>query len=285
MSPDGHIFTKRTSALKFMFDHKESFSNHEVNEMKDLLQKHEQWYTDHQLPTNWLYKKTKTGMSFLSSEAEFLKSREAALKHLEDETKSKERLLLQGFISSVQRNDRIEDNTWNLNDQTVPPGWKTKLKQIGNKGSVLVLISPDGHLCMGRKKALKYMIDNKNLFSGSEVDEMKSLLQLHDGWLEDNELPWDWLYKEERNARLSFLDPFGNYYKGKEQLFATLTKDILDGLRGFLDGKGISCLGQDAWISNDPSLPPGWKIRKLGSAEGAKPLVFLAGYLTRYAAG
>ena len=82
-------------------------------------------------------------------------------------------------------------------------------------------------------------------------------------WLTDNKLPREWVYKEEKNASLSFLDPFGNYYRSKEQLFATLTKDILDGLRGFLDGKGISCLGQDAWISNDPSLPPGWKIRKL----------------------
>ena len=263
ISPDGHIFTKRTSALKFMFDHKESFSNHEVNQMKVLLQKHEQWYTDPQLPKGWLYKKSKNGLSFLSRQAEFLKSREAALKHLEDKNNLKERTLLQGFISCDKRNDRIEDNTWNLSDQTVPPGWKTKQKQNGSKSCVLVLISPDGQLCMGRRKALKYMIENKNLFSGSEVDEMKSLLQLHDGWLSDNKLPRDWLYKRERNARFAFLDPFGNYYRSKEQLFATLTKDILDGLRGFLDSKGISCLGQDAWISNDPWLPPGWKIRKL----------------------
>ena len=222
---------------------------------------HEGWYTDPQLPKGWLYKKSKTCLSFLSGQAEFLKSKEATLKHLKDNKKLKERI--QGFISSNQRNYRIEDNTWNLSDQTVPSGWKTKQKQNGLMGCVLVLISPDGQLCMGRRKALKYMIENKNLFSGSEVDEMKSLLQLHDGWLSDNKLPKDWLYKREKNARFSFLDPFGNYYRNKGQLFATLTKDILDGLRGFLDSKGISCLGQDAWKSNDPSLPPGWKIRKL----------------------
>ena len=60
ISPDGHIFTKRTSALKFMVDHKESFIQHEVKEMKFLLQKHEHWYTDPQLPTGRLYKKSKT---------------------------------------------------------------------------------------------------------------------------------------------------------------------------------------------------------------------------------
>ena len=263
ISPDGHIFTSRTSALKFMFDHNESFCDNDVNNMRVLLQKHEKWYSDPQLPTDWLYKKSKTGMSFISDRAEFLKSREAALRHLEEKNKLQEGILLRGFISSVQRNDRIEDNNWNLNDQTVPPGWKTKHKQNGRRGSVLVLISPDGELCMGRKTALKYMIENKNIYSGSEVDEMRSLIQVHDGWLADKDLPCHWLYKEERNARLSFLDSFGNHYRSKELLFATLSKDILGSLRNFLDKKGVSCLGQDAWISNDPSLPPGWKIRKL----------------------
>ena len=163
MSPDGHIFTTRTSALKFMLDHKDSFNDNEVNKMKVLLQEHEKWYSDPQLPKGWIYKKTKTGLSFISDRTELLKSREAALKHLKEDNKTQEGILLQGFISSVQRNDRIEDNNWNLNDQTVPPGWKTNHKQNGNRGSVLVLISPDGELCMGRKAALKYMIENKNI--------------------------------------------------------------------------------------------------------------------------
>ena len=266
ISPDGHIFTSRTTALKFMFDNKDTFSDGEVTNMKDLLQKHDKWYSDPQLPTGWLYKSFKAkhrGISFITNEAVLLSSREAALKHLEENNMLKEKILLQGFILNVQRNDRIEDNSWNFNDQTVPSGWKTKIKQNGKLGSVLVLISPDGQLCMGRKKALKYMIENKNLFSDSEVEEMRSLLQLHDGWLANNDMPRNWLYKKERNDGLSFLDCFGNYYRSKEQLFVTLSKEKLDDLRNFLDSQGVSCLSQDAWVSNDPSLPPGWKIRKL----------------------
>ena len=266
ISPCGHIFTTRTSALKFMFDNKATFNDEEVKNMRLLLQKHDKWYSDPQLPTGWLYKSFKAKhhcISFLTNEAVLLSSREAALKHLEENEMLEERNLLQGFISSVQRNDRIEDNSWNFNDHTVPSGWKTKIKQNGKLGSVLVLISPDGQLFMGRKKALKYMIENKNLYSDSEVEEMRLLLKVHDGWIANNDLPRNWLYKKERNNGLSFLDSFGNYYRSKEQLFATLSKEILDTLRNFLDSQGVSCLSQDAWVSNDPSLPPGWKIRKL----------------------
>ena len=31
------------------------------------------------------------------------------------------------------------------------------------------------------------MIENKNIYSGSEVDEMRSLIQVHDGWLADKD--------------------------------------------------------------------------------------------------
>ena len=116
----------------------------------------------------------------------------------------------------------------------------------------------------------------KNNFPSDEIMKIRSLL-LSDGWKEINCLPSQWMFKLDRKQRgqgnCLFIDQEGNLYKSKEKVKRHFQRrqnfNALSRFNEFLKNKpkGSYYKGTrdqetiDGWLVNDPSVPPGWRIR------------------------
>merc|ERR1712155_13795 len=92
----------------------------------------------------------------------------------------------------------------------------------------------------------------------------------YDGWLSDPLLPNKWLYKPSENKQsIEFIDERGNYLRNKEVAYKFLENntDDISGMKQFLQNNhSLYNGGKDidgSWIENDPSVPTGWRMKKI----------------------
>ena len=189
---------------------------------------HEGWKSDERIPRGWMFKKRKAsgGYKFLGQGGELFKSTIEALKFVEKYRK----YFSEADVDKIKRfnshsynprstlktvNITKEKNldSWSLNDEGIPEGWRIKRFKIGNNEGSRFL-SPEGRMFQGRRAALKYMIDEK--YPMEKIDEMRGFLK-YDGWLSDSKLPEKWFYKK-NNKGFYFVSDKGNKYLNKESV-------------------------------------------------------------------
>ena len=278
LSPDRIFFSARRIALKHMIEN--NYPKPEIEEMRDCLQ-HDGWLFDKALPAKWFYKARNQkdtsnnkhvhiSLSFIDSEGNHFRSKEAALKHLIQEGDLKNVAVVANFSQDqsdgLKRNRNIDDS-WDSDNKSVPQGWMIKeINFGGNKG--FHLLSPEGKIFQGRRMALKYMIE-KN-FPKEDIEAMRKCLK-HDGWMQDSALPTNWFFKEGKYSAMPFIDASGNYLKSREDAFKSLKQmgdfKSIDALKSFFQNRNtIYNKGKeidDSWTKGDSTLPEGWMIKEV----------------------
>ena len=270
LSPDRHHFPSRRSALKFMIEKKYPLS--EIEEMRKCL-KHDGWQRSPLLPQHWLFierEKRKGSKSFLDADGNYFRSYLNVFKHHEN---TEVRCAVKEFLRSetiVYNGGKKLDDSWKIGDPTVPKGWKMRTFKGSNQLNLVHVLSPDNQHFPSRRRALKFMIE-KN-FSVDKIQEMRECLK-YDGWLQSPYLPKNWFYKtlNKKNTDL-FLDEEGNHYKGMLHVLRSAKNQGYEENFKQFNAKKLSVYNNDkpiddSWSRNDPTVPKGWMIRKVGNGK------------------
>ena len=105
------------------------------------------------------------------------------------------------------------DETW-TEDESLPAGWRQK---IVAGGKVQMLVTPAGETFRGKRKALRWMLQNK--YDQEQISKMRNLLS-SDGWNFHEKLPNNWLYKTTKNGKgrlgTIYCSPSGEHFKSRE---------------------------------------------------------------------
>ena len=268
MSPDNKHFSGRRVALKFMIEN--NFLEDEIDAMRKCL-KHDGWLKDQALPVNWFYKPDHKGTNyFLDDKANFYRYNLEVFKKNND---MKVVDSLKSFLNAQKRiykHGKDLDGDW-CHDDTVPEGWMIRKVGGANFKNSYHLLSPEKQHFTARRNALKFMIE-KN-YPEDDVESMRKCMK-YDGWQESPYLPLNWFYKSDRenhDGTNSFLDAAGNFYKSQIKVLKSYnTKEVLDAMKAFMDNSKRSYnIKEDSagsWSSNDSSVPKGWMVRQVRSA-------------------
>lgn len=115
---------------------------------------------------------------------------------------------------------------YNTNDPTLPKGWSSKLLSNGSRRAPKKMIrSPQGEVFLSRRKALEYMLENREKYSKYEIEKMKQLSQ-----------PSVPIRESPSSAHLKEEDAPGKSLSSDQKKASDEVK---------------------VWLS-DPMLPPGW---------------------------
>ena len=176
------------------------------------------------MPENWLLKRLKKyELLFIDSCANSFKNAEQVKKYLltngtqEDlETFTEFCTTLGSGIknsnSKVMKDEELDDSWTQI--PSLPSGWMTKKINFGHN-PVSRLRSPDGHVLQGKKKALKFMVNEK--YPSDQIEGMRNVLK-GDGWQPSPHLPQDSMFKilKGQYLRVEFLSSSGDYFRNKE---------------------------------------------------------------------
>ena len=267
ISPAGKEFTSRIEAVRSLSE--TAGAEVEAAQLRSGLSV-DGWMSHPLLPSGWLAKpvcSTGTVFKFLTGQNQLLVGKKKVLKHLEgnedyDNLTSEN---VEKFLSLYLNMRRVTSHgdEW-LKDESLPQGWRYK-KQGGTGADLARILSPSGEIFPSRQKALLHMIQNK--FSEPEVRKMRSSL-MFDGWLESELLPQDWSYRKCKTGRneYNFLSPQGEIFRSQRSLVDYYRshyteQDVrnIDVLFEEIKSKWVNT--KHAWKVDDPSVPPGWKIR------------------------
>ena len=191
ITTDGSLLTTRRLALQHLVT--QGGSGQEVARMRDSLVL-EGWLEDELLPHDWRFKPHKSGLHgaivFLTAKGDRVTGVKAALALIESSQEYVEEDLLsfRTFDEIRQVKARSINYVWNEEDDTVPPGWKSR-----SKGPKWFFLSPDGQMFSSRRAGLQYML--KESFEIEDIDEMRMLTIKHEGWKISMDLPDGWIYK------------------------------------------------------------------------------------------
>ena len=283
-SPGGQLYKSRRHALVEMINSGKS-SEEEISEMRSMM-KHEGWEESDRIPRGWMMKEGVSGENtqFLGIGGEFFESLKDAMEFVEkykkyfyqEDIDKMYRFQELDFSSVPSKNIYTEsdskDGKWTGNHPSVPAGWLFKC--IGNFGKNNVnirVMSPDGKVFQSRRSALKFMIEQNSL--EDQIKEMRNCLEF-DGWLQDENLPRNWLYKKNENDNhVAFIDASANYLRNREEAFRSLEKnensEFLNMVKSFCQSlttvySKANDLDGD-WIQDHPSVPPGWLVKEVSN--------------------
>ena len=161
-----------------------------------------------------------------------------------------------------------EKAEWEYSD-TVPPGWMVKeVQAFGGRNTATYIKSPQGHVTIGRRLAVKHMMEAN--FSQEEVEAMQGMLE-HEGWRKDPLLPPGWWCRQTRSAKnREFMLPDGGLLKGPRKVTEYLretgaSQEEITNLGIFLTDDLRMKQEEVDWMEDD-TLPEGWKIRMMSNA-------------------
>ena len=204
VSHNGVVFKGKRAALAFMI--KNSFTNEDQEKLYFSLEQ-DGWFSHQSLPEHWLFKRTSKGPMFSNENGIKLKNLNAAVEYLA-------RVGLTSFIENLKdfekprefkssnpsltleedtKNKVNDDESWNIDENVYPTGWKYKDVMINGRKMYERIVSRDGVVFKGKRAALAFMI--KNNFA-KEDNEKLSLSLEKDGWFSHQSLPEHWLYKK-----------------------------------------------------------------------------------------
>ena len=175
---------------------KHILADHNNDEEKDMIDftKKNQIFSDDEKALYFAdlkskYLEEKSRLESLKEKCKALQNKLASLKRTKSKRKSKHRKMTNEDFRS--RYDIIDS------DYSIPEGWLSasmpKMQcNLKSNNSLKMYLSPDGKACMGRRRAIRHMIE----MNSPEADIALMKLGLFDeGWEESNKLPDDWLFK------------------------------------------------------------------------------------------
>ena len=95
------------------------------------------------------------------------------------------------FMTEQSSRTVEERFNWEEGDATLPAGWKMRVSD--GEAEMQWFLSPEGFSYRSRYTAVQDMI-RKN-YSVEDVEHMRELMILHEGWQRSDLLPENWLFK------------------------------------------------------------------------------------------
>ena len=177
-----------------------------------------------------------------------------------------------------QKRNRLKINPDNyswLEDDSLPSGWK--YATTTNNFSQIVFLDGNGNFFGGIISALKKMLQNKDIFTVEDINNMKNRLLEH-GWIKDEILPSDWFLKISRKGDEMFLTQDFVVLKTLENAFVPLKdlgydddkiniiKDLVLDLKSRKDKQVRIKVDKPEhddsdWSPGDETVPLGWKMK------------------------
>ena len=170
-SPSGIFFPGRKAAVKWMRDQGD-WSNEDIDLMQSKLKI--RWTEDDPtIPSGWKTRtsqiKTNAGSTyvqwFLSPGGKSFRGRKSVLKHIQADPSRLDSEDIKKFKSVPPRNKKkfSAEYDWNVNDPTVPEGWKSTIIEFNSFGKIVKsvrFLSPDGRFCKTRVEAIKCLLED-----------------------------------------------------------------------------------------------------------------------------
>ena len=278
LNPDGRQFRSRYTAVQDMIKRKQKKVL--IDQMKELMILYEGWQRSELLPENWLFKVKCEGFTkdkkwystihYFTDEGETIESMKNVLKKLKENDASLESIENCNQFIFEQKPVDIKYE-WTDGDNTVPKGWKLRISETESEWQWM--LSPDGAQFRSRYTAVQDMIKRK--YKTRDVEEMKELMILHEGWRKSELLPLGWMYKVKSEG----VGPNGQWYStihffSIEGMTFESMKSVLDFMQTSENyseediENGKTFLGEQKapekkykWKEGDESVPKGWKTR------------------------
>ena len=283
LSPDGRQYRSRYCAVQDMA--KRKCSSKEIEEMKEMMILGEGWLRSPLLPNKWLFKVVCEGFTkdkkwystihYLSDLGEALGSMKNVLKKLKENGASDKILENCNQFMSEQKPADVKYE-WNDGDNTVPKGWKLRISE--SEAEWQWMLSPDGAQFRSRYTAIQHMM--KKNYKKEDIEEMKELMILHEGWQRSELLPENWLYKVKSEgftkekqwySTIHYFTEDGDTIESFKNVLAKLKEanasaETLEKCKQFIaEQKPVEVKYE--WKDGGESLPKGWKTR-VSDSEG-----------------
>ena len=279
LSPDGKQFRSRYTALLDLI--KKKSKRKEVEEMKELMMKHEGWNKSDLLPTGWLYKVKSEGMGpnnkwystihYLSREGTTFESMKSVLDFIQNSDDYSEKDIENGKAFLAEQKAPEKKYEWTDGGDFLPVGWKSRISEGESK--MEWLLSPEGKMYRTRYIALLDML--KKDYPEDRLMEMKMSMIKHEGWSSNELLPSGWLFKviwegftedQKWNQTIRFLSREGQVLESMKSVLEMLenlenyTEEDVDNCKEFLKRQKAP-EKKYKWSEGGSSLPRGWKRR------------------------
>ena len=272
-APDRSIFESRAQALSHMVAN--GFEASEIETMRREL-KHEGWEDNQLLPQGWKMQKLEcdTDLIFMSMSGEMFDSLDAAVEEVEGNYiySDADRTNIRNLFESQTRN--LKQNTvkyeWIEDDDTVPPGWKTRT--VEGKLKRKFYLSPDGSVYACRRSCLQHLIKQNQ--PEAQIEEMRAKLS-HEGWESVYFLPDRWLIRKSEGSTNGIYDvdfwilnSQGVVFRSTKtatEFMATsedYTQEDINKITTKLESerKKARRLKYD-WLDGDETVPKDWMVR------------------------
>ena len=281
VGPDGSRHKTRREALKHMVS--KACPEEEIALMRSCL-KAEGWEDHENLPPNWKHK-TKTDKHgtrnyIMSSCGKMFDNIAKAVTYMQNSLKFRsseiEKVHSMASMEKAIRPARptpvpAQPNISWTEDATVPVGWKVGPPEGGRQR----VLCPDGTKHGSRREVLKYMVAKS--CHPEEINWMRSCLKAK-GWEDNENLPPNWKFMTKESSqgpKKLIMSDDGNLFPtitGAVQFMeraGTYTRESMENVKKLSEwhqmGRGGSffnsaAAGACTWISEDPSVPQGWKV-------------------------
>ena len=152
-------------------------------------------------------------------------------------------------------------------DLNLPEGWKCR-DNLGQQKDRRTIIAADGTVFLSGRCALEGAIEK-----GESLEVIKKLRNFlkSEGWMENSNLPEDWMLKHTNKRTLYLTEKgkcFRTFIEAKEYLKSEMfSEDDIERFNSFdrsYSSKVVSSAGNDEWTEDD-DLPAGWQYKKKGT--------------------
>ena len=225
LSPSGSQFVGIRGALCYMVTNR--YPEEEIEMMRRAMLKHN-WQQHHGLPEKWLFRRYGSKITFCDPFGRFFQTKDKAIAFISNEANvDKTHIsMLQRFQAPSHLN--IEnDETWKVNEEIYPPGWKCKVIQLptgsgGGEKKYEKVMSPSGELFKCRRAVLSHMITHG--FPTEDIQKLQKVVE-KSGWISSEFLPSAWTYKKRSGSGFEFSNEEGKCLGRKEKTLKWLSKN------------------------------------------------------------
>ena len=180
LSPQNRMYRSRYVAIQDMI--KKSYPEIKIEEMRELMIKHENWQRSEYLPHNWLIKinwegttnngKWSENLCYFSREGIAFGSNITAVDYMKESSDYNEEDEARCKEFSKRRNQETQEVRfqWQEGDHTLPRGWK--MRKTGEREFIL---SPEGIQYMSRVVSVTDMV--KRGCREADIEEMRRKLK------------------------------------------------------------------------------------------------------------
>ena len=277
LSPEGLSYRSRYTAVQDMI--KKNFEADEVEHMKELMVMHEGWQRSSLLPDNWLFKvkcegftkekKWYSSIHYFTEEGETIESMKNVLTKLKETNATSETIENCNQFMMEQKPADVKYD-WSDGDKTVPKGWKLRISESESEWQWM--LSPDGAQFRSRYTAVQHMVKKK--YKRKEIEEMKELMILHEGWQRSSLLPKNWLFKIKSEgftkdkkwySSIHYFTEEGETIESFKNVLTKLketnaSSKTIENCNQFIMEQKPADVKYD-WNDGDNTVPKGWKLR------------------------